>query len=528
MGFPAIDGITYMSGSGEFNLQSSNSGFDNPPKIADAVSCPKCGMTVPRSARNCPNDGADLLLRKGQVFADKYELLDCVGSGGMGVIYKARHLILDKVVAIKVLHNNTADSNLIMRFQREAKAASSLNHINVITVYDFGVFEGTAPYMVMDYLQGRTLQDYIDERDDMSLRDTLDIIEQILSALVHASKKNILHRDLKPGNIMVLHEEGEPRVIKLLDFGLAKLLDRDDQVTLSAVGAAMGSPAYMSPEQATGLQVDARSDLYSLGCLMYEMLTGVPPLMGETSVETLVNRLNRKVPPISDFLTDSKRSRAYNPAREVPTIVEMFVAKLLERDARDRFQSAQEARNYLNTIWEYVDVPDMYSDSSTQRAARAARANSKKSGRATVKDLRPLDNGSTTSSSSNEIGSIGSFSGEIPALSSLSAHQRNALGRISSTELAKIDVDDQSRRVARRSHQDLRKIQTDTMDPIPSPETVDEFRFDVEHMTQKYEYYSHRLFEITQQFQRSNPGLYRVAVILAVTALLVVILIGVL
>ncbi|MDZ4838333.1 MAG: serine/threonine-protein kinase, partial [Candidatus Melainabacteria bacterium] len=373
MGFPSIDGTSNLSGSGEFSAQSFDSSLTSQPSLSNLVRCPKCGINVPSASRNCPNDGTDLLVRNGQVFADKYELLDCIGSGGMGVIYRARHLILDKVVAIKVLHTNSTDPNLIMRFQREAKAASSLNHINVITVYDFGVFEGTAPYMVMDYLKGRTLQEIIDQKEELSLREKLDIIEQILAALVHAQKKSILHRDLKPGNIMVLEEDGDPRVIKLLDFGLAKLLGREDQVALSTVGSAMGSPAYMSPEQATGLKVDARSDLYSLGCIMYEMLTGVPPLLGETSMETLMNRLNRKVPPISDFLTDSKRSRAYNPSREVPTIVELFVAKLLERDQRDRFQSAQEARNYLNTIWEYVDAPDVNSDSSTARAVRAAR-----------------------------------------------------------------------------------------------------------------------------------------------------------
>lgn len=512
MGFPSIDGTSSLSGSGEFSAQSFNSGLTNQSSNVETIRCPKCGNDVPRAIRNCPNDGTDLLMRIGQVFADKYELLDCVGSGAMGIIYKARHLILDKIVAIKVLHNSNADPNLIMRFQREAKAASSLNHINVITVYDFGVFEGTAPYMVMDYLRGKTLQDFILEREHLSLRETLDIIEQILAALVHAQKKNILHRDLKPGNIMVLEDEGEPRLIKLLDFGLAKILDnRDDQVSLSAVGAAMGSPAYMSPEQATGLKVDTRSDLYSVGCIMYELLTGVPPLMGDSPMETLVNRLNRRVPPVSDFLQDSKRSRAYNPSRETPTIVELFVAKLLERDQRDRFQSAQEARNYLNTIWEYVDVPE--TSSSQMRAARSSRP---VSARETVKDLQRLDLNSSVTSSGRHM--IGESSGNQQSISG--SHRRSS----SSTEIAAVGKP--GARTARQSYQDLRKIQAEKTQPLPKPDqTSGSAGFDLENIVQQYEHYSHRLVEIIRQFQRSNPGLYRVAVILAITALVTLVLI---
>lgn len=513
MGFPSIDGTSSLSGSGEFSAQSFNSGLTNQSRDVDTIRCPKCGTDVPRAMRNCPNDGTDLLMRIGQIFADKYELLDCVGSGAMGIIYRARHLILDKIVAIKVVNNTNTDPNLIMRFQREAKAASSLNHINVITVYDFGVFEGTAPYMVMDYLRGKTLQEYILQNEHLSLRKTLDIIEQILAALVHAQKKNILHRDLKPGNIMILEDDGEPLLVKILDFGLAKLLDRDDQVSLSAVGAAMGSPAYMSPEQATGLKVDARSDLYSVGCIMYELLTGVPPLMGDSPMETLVNRLNRRVPPVSDFLSDSKRSRAYNPSRETPTIVELFVAKLLERDQRDRFQSAQEARNYLNTIWEYVDVPEANSDSSSMRATRTARP---VHARDTVKDLQQLDPNSAIVSSGRH--RIGSSSGNQQSISG--SDQRPS----TSTEIGAVRTT--KPRSTRQSYQDLRKIQADkAKSPAQPHDASSSASFDLETLIRNYEHYSHRLIEIIQQFHRSNPGLYRIAVILAITALVTVILI---
>lgn len=354
------DGVSDLSSSSGEIKSIGGQSSSTPPSGVAIIRCPRCQLAMPATERICPNDGTDLFFRPGQIFAEKYELLDLVGAGGMGVIYRARHLILDKIVAIKVLFNNNADSNLIMRFQREAKAASSLSHINVITVYDFGIVDGVKPYMVMDYLPGRTLAELLKKCGTLPVRMTLEIVEQVLAALTHAHKKGVLHRDLKPGNIMLLEEADEPTLVKILDFGLAKIVDGDDQVSLSQVGAAMGSPAYMSPEQATGLKVDKRADLFSLGCIAFELLSGKPPLLGDSPMETLVNRLNRKAPPLSEACRNPVRSRAYKPGKEIPTIVELFVSKLLERDPRDRFQSAQEARNYLGTIWQYLDpsAPD--------------------------------------------------------------------------------------------------------------------------------------------------------------------------
>src|SRR5690606_17137269 len=175
----------------------------------------------------------------------------------MGIIYRAKHLILDKIVAIKVLHTATASENLLMRFQREARAASSLSHSNVITIYDFGLVDDTVPYMVMDFLDGENLADYLHRvGTPISVEESVEIIEEVASALSHAHKKGVLHRDLKPSNIMLVEEEGEPRSIKILDFGLAKLIDAQGEANLSASGAALGSPAYMSPEQSTGRTVD--------------------------------------------------------------------------------------------------------------------------------------------------------------------------------------------------------------------------------------------------------------------------------
>lgn len=521
MGFPSTDGTSNFSGSGEYSAQplemqytgssTETSAINVSP---DAVRCPKCGMDVPRIARNCPNDGTDLLLREGQVFADKYELLAVVGSGAMGVIYKARHLILEKLVAIKVLHTNNADSNLIMRFQREAKAASSLNHINVITVYDFGVHCGTAPYMVMDYLHGRTLDKFIEARGQLSLRETLDIADQVLSALSHAQKKNILHRDLKPSNIMVLEEEGEPRLIKILDFGLAKLLDREDQVTLSAVGTALGSPAYMSPEQATGLKVDARSDLYSLGCMMFEIIAGQPPLLGESPMETLMNRLNQRVPSLRDAIKSSSessastRSRAYNPLQEIPTIVELFVAKLLERDQRDRFQSAQEAREYLNTIWEYVD--DDAQDQASTRSSRRTTSHS----RVTVKDISVAD-------INREAQMRRASSESSDALFSSTAFDAQ---RTNAQLAANDEMKNSTAAKPTKTHDGLRKIQKEKSTPV-SPAQGSGIGFYFSETYRYFERFANQIADMTHSLERSNPELYRIAIALAVIALIVVFMI---
>jgi|AGTN01.3.fsa_nt_gi Serine/threonine protein kinase len=178
--------------TGQSQSQNSLTGSTSQSQSSGAINtliCPGCGLQVPPSVRVCPNDGTDLLLQSGELFAEKFELLGLIGSGGMGVIYRARHLILDKVFAIKVLHANANDPSLIMRFQREAKAASSLSHPNLITINDFGILNGSQPYMVMDYIDGRTLSDYLDERGTLSVEEALEMFAQIVNGLAHAHKK---------------------------------------------------------------------------------------------------------------------------------------------------------------------------------------------------------------------------------------------------------------------------------------------------------------------------------------------------
>ncbi len=356
------DGFTDPSSSSQFSVEP-NFGV---PKQIGLLPCPDCGVELPASTRVCPHDGTDLLLRHGQIFADKYELGSVIGFGGMGVIYKAKHLILDKIVAIKVLHSTAASSKVIMRFQREAKAASSLSHPNVITVYDFGVFDGMQPYMVMDYLDGMTLADYASQAGPLPLRETLEIIEQVTAALTHAHKKGVLHRDLKPGNIMLFEDDDGHRQIKILDFGLAKIVD-DDQVGMSAPGSAMGSPAYMSPEQATGLIVDLRSDLYSLGCIFYELLTGAPPLIADNPTQTFLNRLNMEVPPL----------RAVVECR-YPQALENILSRLLRKEPRHRFESADDLKFAISDLWPIISAWENNPQATYEVLSKSSRSSDKR------------------------------------------------------------------------------------------------------------------------------------------------------
>lgn len=280
-------------------------------------------------------------VKPGDIFDNKYQIVDKLGAGNVGMVFRAKHLILDKLVAIKVLMdlkgiensdtNNSTRSSL-MRFQREAKAAANLNHPNVITIHDFGIFKDSIPYMVMDLIEGETLSSHM-KRNALPLHEALAILNQICDALAHAHGKNVMHRDLKPGNIMIVNENGQKRAI-LLDFGLAKFI-QGDNIAISVPGEALGTPAYMSPEQARGFEVDHRSDFYSLGCIIYEMFCGQPPLIGKTAIETVMNRLNASKPDLSADI--------FNLYPHVRLLLE----RLLDKDPENRPDSALDIKDYL-------------------------------------------------------------------------------------------------------------------------------------------------------------------------------------
>ncbi len=269
----------------------------------------------------------------GRVFIDRYHLTARIGEGGMCTVYRGTHVLTRKLWAVKILHAElAAQRRAVKRFQKEAQAASRIDHANVIHVTDFGTSEEGYVYLVMEYLEGSTLKRAIQTDGPFTLDRTVHIVRQIGEALDAAHAQNVIHRDLKPENIMLLPtDEAERERVKVLDFGIAKVQeDTTDSAPLTAQNMVMGTPQYMSPEQAKGLELDARSDIYSLGIITYEMLTGKTPFHGGPSKVILSKHAN-EIPP--------------SPRRLRPDLsahVERVIMRALEKSPLRRPQSGSE------------------------------------------------------------------------------------------------------------------------------------------------------------------------------------------
>lgn len=298
---------------------------------------------IDHSERLFPKD--ELL---GTIYLGKYELISQLGAGGMGVIYKARQIFLDRIVAIKMLKNNMGSAKARIRFHQEAKAASALNHTGVVGINDFGIDELDRPYMVMEYVEGVTLQEVLRERAILSVFEAYPIFIEMLEALAVAHSRGVIHRDIKPSNVMLAMTADGGVHVKLLDFGIAKVLDVDDNTLqdLTKTGEALGTPLYMSPEQIQTNQVDFRSDLYSFGCFMYVCLTGNPPHMGENKMLTMEKHISEKALSL----------REASLGLEFPPGLEAIVETLLAKSPADRFQSADETRQALITVARQIGV----------------------------------------------------------------------------------------------------------------------------------------------------------------------------
>ena len=266
---------------------------------------------------------------EGKLIGKRYEILEKIGNGGMATVYKAQDTVLKRYVAVKVLREEfTTDEEFIRRFNTEAQSAASLAHPNIVSIYDVGT-EDNIYYIVMELIQGKTLKEIIDEDGVLPWKWSLDIAIQIASALEVAHKNNIVHRDIKPHNIIIT-EDG---VAKVTDFGIAKAVSNS---TITAFGTTIGSVHYFSPEHARGGYTDAKSDLYSLGVVMYEMLTGRVPFDADTPVSIALKHMQEKpIEPIK-----------LNPA--IPYSVNKIIMKAMEKDLNLRYQSATEMLKDLN------------------------------------------------------------------------------------------------------------------------------------------------------------------------------------
>lgn len=288
---------------------------------------------------------------------DRYEVYSCLGDGGMGVVYKAHDKILHKDVAIKLL-KSTGDQQNVVRFQKEAKLLGQLSHERILSALDFGTLDDGSPYLVLDYLNGETLADYIQKKQHLSVAETLTLLVQIIEAMIYAHNKNILHRDLKPSNIMLIaKDEVGSHSVKIMDFGIAKLLRVEQEQShqkLTTTGAGLGSPLYMSPEQAHGENIDKRSDIYSLGCIAFEMLTGNPPFSAKSALEVIQMKNTLTAPTVGDAL----------PQSNCPEQLQTIVAKCLARQATNRYASFDEIQDELVRIIDERDQLTLFEPES--------------------------------------------------------------------------------------------------------------------------------------------------------------------
>ncbi len=243
----------------------------------------------------------------GTILSERYEVLELLGKGGMGTVYKARHTLIGNFVAIKVMHPHLVkDAASQERFKSEAKAAISLRHERLMAVSDYGVTPSGQPFIVMEFVQGVGLDGLLEEQKFLSTEEFYEIFLQVCDGLAHVHEKGVVHRDIKPSNIMLSKTNHDKWMVHIVDFGIAKVLPSGQGAVqhLTQTGEIFGSPLYMSPEQCKGRDVDARSDIYSLGCVMFEALTGSPPHKGESAIETLMFHVNDKAPRLSERRSD--------------------------------------------------------------------------------------------------------------------------------------------------------------------------------------------------------------------------------
>lgn len=274
----------------------------------------------------------------GHILDNRYKILEKVGSGGMASVYKAQDILLDRVVAVKILHSKYAsDHDFVVRFRQEAQAAAKLSQPNIVNIYDVG-YDENAHYIVMEYVRGETLKDYIEKHGHLPINTSIQISFDIGEALEHAHANGIVHCDIKPHNILVT-ETGR---IKVADFGIARAINSSSSTKDGK--AVIGSVHYFSPEQASGGKIDERTDIYSLGVVMYEMMTGVVPFEGDTALSVALQHVQNDIP----------LPTKYN--RRIPQLVERVILKAMAKNPDDRFQTISEMMSELRMAQGFVNT----------------------------------------------------------------------------------------------------------------------------------------------------------------------------
>ena len=316
-----------------------------------ARKCSECGRRFETTGPRCPECGAATFVCSnpadlvGTTIDKRFTLVEVIGAGGMGAVFRARQHSMDRDVAVKVLRRDVAsDEGAVRRFLREARAASRLVSPHSITVFDFGQTDDGLLYLAMELLLGRSLARLLhDEAGPVEPLRSVRIMEQVMDSLAEAHAAGVLHRDLKPDNLFVLEGVGRQDFVKVLDFGIAKFLEGDCATVLTGTGMAFGTPTYMSPEQAQARELDQRSDLYSAGVVLYEMLAGVPPFEGDTPLAVMLKKVQSPPPPLSSIAGVA-----------MPPALDALVGRLLSLDPAGRPGSAIEVKALLARALEPV------------------------------------------------------------------------------------------------------------------------------------------------------------------------------
>ncbi len=320
--------------------------------VADEILCPRCQGANPKGTESCIKCGTSLEKQNakqevdpmiGAFVGERFLVSRKLGEGGMGVVYEAEQTAIDRKVALKVLHPHLTDENLYARFRNEAASCSRLGHPNTITVYDFGKTETGSLYIAMEFIDGISLDDEIAKNGALDWRRAGKIGLQICGSLQDAHDNGIVHRDLKPENVMLSERGFDKDMVKVLDFGIAKIMEddgTDQRKALTKTGMVFGTPQYMSPEQVRGEKVDARSDIYSTGIILYQMLSGSLPFKSETPMGVLTMHLLDTPPALV----------VANPAMSVPKGLEAVVLDALAKDPGDRPQSMKEMARRIQEV----------------------------------------------------------------------------------------------------------------------------------------------------------------------------------
>lgn len=369
--------------------------------------CPICGRKYSLDVTVCPEDNSPLQADStiadaapvdpliGFTLDDKYRLEARLGIGGMGTVYRARHLLIDRAVAVKVLSPRFVEDDAAqMRFRREAKAAGRLQHQNAVAVTDFGQTAEGYVYIVMELLEGRTLRDVLAKEAPLDTARAVALMLQTSAAVAAAHEAGIIHRDLKPANIFIVHNSELPAVVKVLDFGIAKLaadtLEEDEAHTLTQVGAMIGTPRYMSPEQCDGVELTPAADVYSLGVILYEMLTGIVPFSGSTPLAIAMKHTSELPRPPREFVTS------------IPETLEAVVLHALEKAPEKRPADAAEFRRELLLTAERLGLEHGATTSAPDLQALRDVGTQSPSGRLLIDLVRLRENRAATSTANEQ------------------------------------------------------------------------------------------------------------------------------